>query len=415
MSLTVKKVAKLLARGEPAMVADKGGVRGLYLYVGGQGNASWALRYQINHRPRLMGLGSCNTFSLDEARERARKARQQLADGIDPLEARKAAKAAQALASAKSMSFKQCADAYIKANEGAWRNAKHAAQWTSTLNSYVYPKIGALPVAEVDTGMVLRCIEPIWREKTETASRVRGRIESILDWATVRKYRSGDNPARWTGHLEHVLPAKAKVAKVEHHAALPYRDIPAFMAALRQRQGMAARALEFAISTAARTGEVIGAQWDEIDLDAKTWTVPAGRMKAGREHRVPLSARAVELLRELPTEEGNDFIFIGSQAGSGLSNMSLTAVLRRMGHGNVTVHGFRSSFSDWAHEQTSYPKVVIDMALAHTVGDKVEAAYRRGDLFAKRQALAEAWGKYCASPPVASGAVVPLRKERAST
>ena len=329
-------------------------------------------------------------------------------DGIDPIEHRKAAKAERALAAAKAMTFKDCAAAYIAANEGSWKNRVHARQWTSTLKTYVYPKIGALSVAEIDTGLVLKCIEPIWATKTETASRVRGRIESILDWATVRKYHTGDNPARWGGHLEHVLPSKNKVAKPVHHAALPHQQIPAFMAALRTRQGTAARALEFTILTAARTGEVIGAKRDEIDEDNKTWTVPAGRMKAGKEHRVALSERAIELLRDLPTESGNNHVFIGPTPGAGLSNMAMTAVLRRMGHGRITVHGFRSSFMDWCHECTSYPKVVIDMALAHTVGDKVEAAYRRGDLLKKRQALAEAWARYCAAPP-ATGVVVPLR------
>jgi integrase len=324
-----------------------------------------------------------------------------LVDGIDPLEDRKAKKAARALTAAKSMTFRECAEAFIAANEGAWKNAKHAAQWISTLVAYVYPKIGNLPVAAIDTGLVLKCVEPIWRDKTETASRVRGRIESILDWATVRKYRQGDNPARWTGHLEHVLPSKGKLAKVNHHAALPYAELPAFMVALRQREGVAARALEATVLTVSRTGEIIGGRWDEIDLDAKVWTIPAGRMKGDREHKVPLSERAIELLQTLPTEEGNPHVFIGPRPGSGLSNMSMTAVLRRMGYGHVTVHGFRSSFRDWAAERTNYPNHVVEMALAHAIGDKVEASYRRGDLLAKRRQLMEAWAKYCTSPPAA--------------
>lgn len=409
MALTVKRVERLR---EPGRYLDG---RGLYLQIISKTNRSWLLRYQRDGRERWMGLGAVADFTLDEARERARKARQQLTDGIDPLEARQADKAARALATAKTMTFKQCAEAYIAANRAAWKNAKHGAQWTATLATYVYPHIGNLPVAAVDTGLVLRCVEPIWKDKTETASRVRGRIELVLDWATVRNYRSGDNPARWRGHLEHVLPARGKVAKVEHHAALPYAELPAFMAALREREGSAARALEFAILTAARTGEVLGAQWDEIDFDNATWTVPAGRMKASKEHRVPLSERALELLRSLPTEHGNEFVFIGPR-NDGLSNMALAAVLKRMGYENITVHGFRSSFMDWCHDQTSYPKVVIDMALAHTVGDKVEAAYRRGDLFNKRKQLAEAWSKFAtAAPTVAkpSGAkVVPIGSGR---
>jgi integrase len=383
---------------------------GLYLQVRNAVNKSWLLRYERDGKERWHGLGPVHAFNLKEARLRARKVRQLLADGVDPIDNRMAERAARALEAAKAMTFKQCAEAYIAANEGAWKNAKHAAQWASTLKTYVYPHIGHLAVADVDTGLVLKCIEPIWRDKTETASRVRGRVESILDWATVRKYRTGDNPARWLGHLEHVLPSKGKLAKVNHHAALPYAELPDFIRRLREREGMAARALELAILTAARTGEIIGARWDEIDLDDKVWTIPAGRMKGGREHKVPLSERAIQLLRALPTEEGNPHIFIGPRPGSGLSNMSMTAVLRRMGHGDITVHGMRSSFRDWAAERTNYPNHVVEMALAHAVADKVEAAYRRGDLLKKRFALAEAWAKFCASPPVTSEGVVALRE-----
>jgi integrase len=405
MALTVKRVERLR---EPGRYLDS---KGLYLQVVSKTNRSWLLRYYRDGRERWMGLGSAHDFSLDEARERARRYRQQLHDGIDPLTARRADKAARALEAAKTMTFKQCAEAYIAANRDAWKSARHGGQWTNTLRDYVYPAIGNLPVAAVDTGLVLKCVEPIWKDKTETASRTRGRIESILDWATVRNYRSGDNPARWRGHLQHVLPPPRKIAKPQHHAALPYADLPQFMVALRAREGSAARALEFCILTAARTGEVIGARWSEIDLDKAVWTVPAGRMKASKEHRVPLSGPAVELLRALPTEDGNEHLFIGPR-GDGLGDMALTAALRRMGHRDITTHGFRSTFMDWAHERTSSPKVVIDMALAHTVGDKVEAAYRRGDLFAKRKQLMEAWAKFASTPAAATKAgaanVVPI-------
>jgi integrase len=392
MALTVKKVERLK---EPGRYLD---ARGLYLQVISKSNRSWLLRYQRDGRERWMGLGSAFDFNLDEARERARKARQQLHDGVDPLTARRAEKAARALEAAKSMTFKQCAEAYIAANRDAWKSARHGGQWSNTLRDYVYPHIGNLPVAAVDTGLVLKCIEPIWKDRTETASRTRGRIESILDWATVRNYRSGENPARWKGHLQHVLPARGKIAKPQHHPALPYADLPTFMTAVREREGSAARALEFCILTAARSGEVIGAKWDEVDLDKATWTVPAGRMKASKEHKVPLSQRAVELLHGLPSEDGNEFVFLGPR-GDGLSDMALMAVVRRMGYSNITVHGFRSTFMDWAHERTSSPKVVIDMALAHTVGDKVEAAYRRGDLLAKRKQLMETWAKFVTTAP----------------
>ena len=402
--LTSKKVER---KKTPGRYFD---AHGLYLQVRNADNKSWLLRYERDGKERWHGLGPVHAFNLKEARLRARKVRQLLADGVDPIDNRRAERAARALEAAKAMTFKQCAEAYIAANEGAWKNAKHAAQWASTLKTYVYPHIGHLAVADVDTGLVLKCIEPIWRDKTETASRVRGRVESILDWATVRKYRTGDNPARWLGHLEHVLPSKGKLAKVNHHAALPYAELPDFIRRLREREGMAARALELAILTAARTGEIIGTRWDEIDLDDKVWTIPAGRMKGGREHKVPLSERAIQLLRALPTEEGNPHIFIGPRPGSGLSNMSMTAVLRRMGHGDITVHGMRSSFRDWAAERTNYPNHVVEMALAHAVADKVEAAYRRGDLLKKRFALAEAWARFCASPPVTSEGVVALRE-----
>jgi integrase len=407
MALTMKRVARIR---EPGRYLDR---KGLYLQVVGKNNRSWLLRWERGGRERWMGLGSAFDFTLDEARERARKARQQLKDGIDPLEQRRIDKAAKALEAAKSKTFRQCAEDYIAANRDAWKNAKHGAQWTTTLTTYAYPHIGNLSVAVIDTGLVLKCVEPIWKDKTETASRVRGRIESVLDWATVRNYRSGDNPARWRGHLEHVLPAKTKVAKPQHHAALAYADLPTFMAELRERQGSAARALEFAILTAARSGEVLGAKWDEINLDEAIWVVPEGRMKAAKEHRVPLSQPALELLRALPSEDGNEFVFLGRRR-DGLSSTAMIELLRRMGRGDITVHGFRSCFMDWAHERTSHAKVVIDMALAHTVGDKVEGAYRRGDLLAKRRQLADAWAKYCASPPVekpgyANGTVVPIR------
>jgi integrase len=270
-----------------------------------------------------------------------------------------------------------------------------------------------LPVASIDTGLVLKVVEPIWQDKTETASRVRGRIESVLDWATVRGYGTGENPARWKGHLAEVLPARGRIAKPEHHPALPYADIGAFLVKLRERDALAAKALEFTVLTAARTGEVIGARWDELNLAEKVWTIPAGRMKGGRAHRVPLAGRALEILAELQREEDNDFVFIGPAARGGLSNMAMAAVLKRMGHAGITVHGFRSTFRDWAAERTSFPNHVVEMALGHVIGDKVEAAYRRGDLFEKRRKLAAAWADYCSRPAGNGGAaVVPIRGAR---
>jgi integrase len=389
MGLTVKQVAKLSA---PGRYFDG---NGLVLQIVSETNRSWLFRYQRNGKERWLGLGPLHTIDLVEARERARKARQLLLDGIDPLEQKKAEKVTRQLAEAKALTFEQAATAYFNQHEKKWKNDKHRAQFLSTLKEYVFPTIGNLPIASIDTGLVLKCIEPIWSSKTETASRVRGRIESVLGWAKVRGYRSGDNPAQWKGHLSEVLPAKTSITKVEHHPALDYRQMPRFIEELRQREGISARALEFTILTAARTSEVIGAIWDEIDLDNKVWTVPPGRIKGGKEHRVPLSDAAVAILENIPTERGNNHVFIGSQKGSGLSNMSMTAVLKRMKHGGVTVHGFRSTFRDWAAEQTHTPNFVVEMALAHVVGDKVEAAYRRGDLLEKRQQLMNDWARYC--------------------
>jgi integrase len=391
---------------------------GLYLRVGDGAAKSWVLRYMLDGRAREMGLGSVADFTLKEARERARLYRQQINDGIDPIDARQQERTARRAAAAKSMTFRQAAEAYIKAQSSSWKNAKHAAQWPSTLAAYVYPVFGSLSVAAIDTAFVMRAVEPIWAEKPETASRVRGRIESVLDWATARGYRQGENPARWKGHLENLLPrpSKAKAAarrengRGEHHAALPYGEIAAFMAELRRQKGVAARALEFTILTAARTSEAIGARWDEIDLTAKIWTVPGDRMKAGQEHRAPLAERTVAILEEMAAIREGDFVFLGGRAGRPLSDIAMTQTLRRMGRGDLTtVHGFRSSFSDWCAEQTNFPAEVRAMALAHAVGDKVEAAYRRGDLFQKRRQLAEAWARFCSAPPVAGG-VVPLHR-----
>jgi integrase len=426
MALTVKRVAKLVRRGQEGRHLDgaPNGVRGLYLVVAGKGNANWLFRYQLGHRTRWMGLGSAllgDGITLDEARERAKAARAQLRDRIDPLDARRSERAAKkqaaALAAVKSMTFRQCGDQYIAANRGEWRNPKHAAQWVSTLASYAYPIIGGLPVDVIDTGLVLNVLEQpvkaergypagtLWSARRDTASRLRGRIETVLGWAEVRGYRTGDNPARWRNHLEAALAGKRKTAPVEHHAALPYAELPAFMTALRQRDGVAPQALEFLILTAARTNEVIGARWSEIDLENSVWIVPASRMKAAKEHRVPLSDRAVALLRSLYRESGNEFVFIGSRGGKALSNMALTAVLKRMGH-PVTAHGFRSTFRTWAAEQTNYPREVAEQALAHTISDAVERAYKRTTLFDKRRKLMEQWSRFCASTPAQRGGKV---------
>jgi integrase len=290
------------------------------------------------------------------------------------------------------MTFRQCAERMIASHEAAWKNPKHRAQWKATLATYAYPMFGDLSVAAVDNGLVLKVLEPLWTTKPETAGRVRGRIEAVLDWAKARGYREGENPARWRGHLDKLLPNRRKVRAVKNHAAMPYRDIPDFMAELRDHTGVSARALEFAILTAGRTSEVIGATWSEIDLKSGVWTIPASRMKAGKEHRVPLSAPALELLKALPRE--GQHVFMGGRAGKPLSNMALLELMRGMKPGFVP-HGFRSTFRDWAAETTAFPSEVVEMALAHAISSKVEAAYRRGDLFEKRRALMTAWAHHC--------------------
>jgi len=360
-----------------------------------------------------MGLGPLHTVSLAEAREHARGCRSTLLAGGDPLEIRKAEQLDGALERAKTITFDYCAAAYIDAHRGSWKNQKHAAQWESTIATYASPIIGELPVATVDTALVVKVLQPIWQEKTETATRVRSRIENILDWATVSKFRTGENPARWRGHLDHLLSDPSKAARVEHHAALPWQEIGNFMADVRQRDGVAARAVEFVILTAARSGEVRGATWSEIDLDSAIWTVPAERMKAGREHRVPLSTAAVSLLKSMP--QVGDIVFPGQRHGRGLSDMSLTAVLRRMDRRDITVHGFRSTFRDWCAESVgnSFPREVCEHALAHSLPDKVEAAYRRGDLIEKRKVLMQVWADYCGKRPTTAG-VSALRREEAA-
>jgi integrase len=372
----------------------------LYLNVDRRnGSKSWVFRYRVNGRLRYMGLGPLHTVTLAEAREKALACRKQRLDGIDPIEAKRAKKQRLQIEAARAMTFRQCAEAFINAHKAGWKNAKHAAQWPSTLEAYVYKTFGELPVQAIDVALVMKVLEPIWETKPETAGRVRGRIESVLDWAAARGYRQGENPARWRGHLENLLPKKTKVRRVEHHAALPYSEIAAFIAELRGQEGVAARALEFTIRTVARTGEVIGAKWSEINLAERLWTIPAERMKADKEHRVPLSDAALAILEEMQEIRRGDYVFPGGRGQRPLSNMAFLMLLRRMGRGDLTTHGFRSTFSDWCSELTEFPAEVREMALAHTVGDKVEAAYRRGDLFEKRREIMRAWAKYCGALP----------------
>lgn len=388
-----------------------GGVSGLYLQVLDSGARTWVLRATIGEKRRDMGLGGFPDVPLGMAREKARRARDQIEQGVDPIQARREARSALKASAEASRTFSQCADAYIEAKGAEWRNPKHRQQWENTLQQYAYPVIGEMLVRDIELPHVLKILEPIWKTKTETAKRLRGRLESILDWATVRGYRSGDNPARWRGHLDKLLPSPKKVAKVEHHEAMPADDLPEFIKVLRAKPGIGARALEFLILNAARSGEVRGARWPEFNLDKAEWLVPGERMKAGKDHRVPLSPAAMKLLRALPRIEGSDLVF-PSRKGTPLSDMTLTKIMRDMGLESVP-HGFRSTFRDWASERTNYPREVAEMALAHAIGDKVEAAYRRGELFEKRRQMMANWARFCEQPAPKAGAVLPLKGKRA--
>jgi integrase len=430
--LTALQVAKAK---KPGMYGDGGG---LYLQVARGGSKSWIFRYRFKGstskagKPlaREMGLGSVRcegrlegTWTLAEARERARLQRQLLDLGKDPIEARKDRELIEALEKAKAVAFEDCAKDYVKAHRSGWKNAKHGDQWTATLKTWVYPIIGKLPVGAITTDLVMKVLQqpigeepdaPIfWEARTETASRVRGRIENVLDWARAKKLRDGENPARWKGLLDKLLPARSTVAPVEHHKALPYADLPRFMAELRGRDHLSARALEYTILTAARTSDTIGAVYAEIDREGESWTVPAARVKGKkgkrkRDHVVPLSDRALEILDKMPKR--SKYLF-AHEDGEPLSNMAMLELLQGMGFGeDLTVHGFRSTFKDWCSEQTGYPNEMSEMALAHTVSDKVEAAYRRGDMREKRRRLMADWAAYCESRAAAAkGKVVPMR------
>lgn len=384
--LSNSKVAKLT---EPGSYSDGGG---LYLQLSRLGGKSWIFKYKIRGREREMGLGPAHTITLAEARALANACRHQRLQGLDPIEERR--KQRQELQQS-GMTFKACAEAYMDSRREGWRSAEHERQWGATMEADVYPVFGATLVQHVDTDQVLKALKPIWKTKTETASRIRGRIEAVLDWAKTMKHRQGENPARWKGHLENLLPKKSKITRVEHHPALPYTEAGLFMAQLRQQQTSTAQAVEFTILTAARSGETRGATRGEFNADATIWTIPAGRMKGEREHRVPLSTVASALVKRVLASHSDDLLFPGRKAGQPLSIMAMTKLLQRMNRDDITVHGFRSTFRDWAAECTESLREVAEMALAHVISDEVEAAYRRGDLFEKRKLLMEQWALFC--------------------
>jgi integrase len=375
--------------------ADGGG---LYLSISPNGGRRWVFLYRWRGKKTEIGFGSARDVTLARARELASQARTNLTEGINPKDARKPSEGA---------TFGECADRMIEAMRPSWRNGKHAAQWKMTLRDYAAP-LRQLPVDKIVTDDVLAVLKPLWNAKPETASRLRGRIERVLDAAKAQGLRSGENPARWRGHLEQLLPKRQRLTR-GHHAAMSYADVPTFIGNLQSRQATAALALEFAIFTAARSGEVLGARWDEFDLERSVWTVPAARMKAGREHRVPLPRRALKIVKALHEKRDGEFVFAGQKSGKPLSVMALEMVLRRMKVDDVTVHGFRSAFRDWAAECTNFTNEVCEAALAHVIENKVEAAYRRGDLFDKRRKLMDAWAVYCAAPK--AGKVVAFRRK----
>jgi integrase len=385
--LSTLKVARAK---QPGMYADGGS---LYLRVADGGSKQWVFRYSANGRLRDMHLGPVHTLTLAEARERATDARKLRLDGIDPLTHKRARAAALRAADAGAMTFKQCAEGFIKDNEREWTSAVHRDQWQQSLRAYVYPVLGSLPVFAIDTPLVLRVIKPLWERAPVTASRVRGRIENVLGWATVHHYRSGSNPAVWKGLLEHALPSPAS-GGVEHHAALPYESVGAFMATLRRQDSVAARCIEFITLTAARSGEVLNATWDEVD--GSMWIVPASRMKGGREDRVPLSGAGHAVLKGMRAIRDSDYIFPGRFQGRPVGHAVVRRLAKQAAGADITVHGLRSTFRDWAAECTSFPREVAEIALAHTVGTDVERAYQRSDLFEKRRRLMDAWAEFCA-------------------
>jgi integrase len=402
---------KIVREMTPGLHPDGGG---LYLQVSSGGAKSWLFRYEMNGRERQMGLGSLQDVSLQKAREQAGQCRLQRHAGNDPIEARNAHKARLQLEAARAITFKEAAERYIEAHSPGWKNAKHRKQWTASLAAHAYPVMASVSVQEIDTSLVLKVLEPIWSRLPETAGRVRGRIEAVLDAAKARGERKGENPARHKGHLDSILPRLAKVKRVRHHPALPYSEIHDFLSELKEQPGTAATALNFLLLTAARTGEVIGAKWEEIDLDAKLWIIPANRMKGNREHRVPLSVQAITLLqshRKACKAMGNlEFVFPSAKAGRGLSNGAMLMLLERMKRGDITVHGFRSTFRDWAADLTAYPREIAEAALAHAIEDRTEAAYLRSDMIDRRRKLMSDWAIYCENAPAVPVNVVNITR-----
>lgn len=405
MAKTTEKLSAAFLKTRNKKPGKYGDGNNLWLIVGPTGRERWEFRFTIDGKSHEMALGLGEELSVQLARDKAAELRRRVRQGVNPLADRKQPK------KVRLTTFNDVADQCIASLRSGWSNEKSEKQWRATLTTYAGPKIGASDVADISTQDIYGVLEPIWSTKPETAKRVRERLEKVLDFATAMKLRQGENPARWRGNLDHLFPKQSKVQRVQHHAALPYDELGDFMSNLRKREGIAPRALEFAILTAARTGEVIGATWSEIDLDKAVWTIPAERMKARRDHRVPLSDAALSLLKSLPRDSEGDFVFISTMLkGQPISNMAMLKILKLMKRDDLIVHGFRSTFRDWAAETTSYPDTVVEMALAHAVANAVEAAYRRGDLFEKRTRLMADWSAFCASDSRSGAKVHPIRR-----
>jgi integrase len=403
-SLSAKKIEHLKKVGYHADGDN------LYMQVTSSNAKSWIFRFSFDGKRREMGIGPYPEITLEKARESAIELRRLVKAGIDPIEQRKADQAAKRAERNNAVTFAYCAKQYIESHRHGWKNVKHAQQWENTLEQYAYPVIGETIIKDVDTALIMRILQSIWLTKNETAGRLRGRLENILDWAAVQGFRAVENPARWKGHLDNLLASPGKVQKRNHFKALSYSEINALILALRANGSVSAKALEFLILTAARTGEIIGAKWDEIDFDNQLWIVPADRMKAGREHRIPLSSRAFEIVKQMQALKTNDAIFPGRSKGGFLSNAAMDKLLQQTLGIDATVHGMRSTFRDWASERTAYPPEVCEMALAHTIRNQAEAAYRRGDLIEKRRNLMEDWLKFCNTATDASGEVIPFKR-----
>ncbi len=408
--LSAKKVEHLKERG---WYADG---NGLYLQVSITGSKSWAYRYHSKGKQQWHGLGAYSKLnSLRKARQAAAECKQLRKDGFDPIEHKKKLALDKELDEAKSLTFKECADQYIDSHKNGWKNAKHASQWVNTLNAYAHPTIGQLPVQSIDIDLILKILEPIWYTKTETASRVRQRIENILDWAIVRNYRQGDNPALWRGRLDKILPKRNKVQKPKHFAAMDYRELPEYFRSIRAKDTIAAKTLAFTILTAARNGEARAITYEELNQDEAIWIIPDDRMKADREHRVPLTGEALAIIDEMATlkRKTDDYVFVGLKAGRPISEAAILKLVKDT-HPTLTVHGFRSTFRDWCAEQTNYPREVAEAALAHSIRDKTEAAYQRGDIFEKRRKLMDSWADYCLNRKE-TGKVIPIHQAAQGT